>query len=459
MPSQILEGLTALQAESKDITGLVNSISSSRNMGKDKEALKMMAKEAGMPEGYENAINMAKTQDDLGMISGQIMNKNGQMEKYNRIRGASSEFSGPSQTLEDFIRASGRDPSTMSDVDRILIEEQYANKVKGERSSSIINSDKIKSLGEAKSAIELQGLTGGGSNRSLRPKDVLDFKMKGGNLDQRENTQWNRNSSTSINEINKQLKDEGAPQLSALSANITGLAGSLNNIFKDMEVSDGRTMSDVVDESTGPNLLGVWLVGRGLGQNVLGKLGDLGVDSLSAPDNVAKRVNSQFNDYLVNYIKSMSGLAVTDQEREFFKNITGLGGASDKGEVLRTIQDKIQNSIDALTTMRNTVDVYGENRTFATKKGIINATEYLKPKRAVIDKSIEQFKEAQNFFAKVENSRVNAKKILGSGGGNPPTTKPVEQPVSKIVYNIGDIKISSSGAKWKKTNTGWEKVK
>lgn len=461
MPNMFMDALTAGKKEANDVTKLTNSVSQNIGMGAQKDGLIQLAREVGMPQGYENKINMMRDPDGLGVIAKEILDKQGGIELF---RG------GKSVAMKAMDGANVDESAILSEMgvetaDALspLQQIEFKDKVNNARSMStgralIEGSEDYDTYRMASSLVPGTSKSGMSDAQKISANRLQDkFEME----EDKRFTKWG--------------KDQIEESRKAVSANyiefkdLLNSGGSLNDTLNDMQDQmlrklkvNGKPITEeqldqIVKSSHGQNLMDIVTTSPGYIQNFLGKVGStFGFQSLELPSNDQIAIRATKMRYLADYVRSMSGLAVTEKEFKNLQNILGMAETNKQDQFYSNIVPFMNTMKKNAEKIRQDLITYSKEKFItrgSTYKGK-DASEFFAPEIEVLDRKIADISNAINSFSEMSSKSEEVSRLIPGakdGKGGHEEVKPKEKVKKRTSFNTFMSKKASEYTMYNKT--------
>lgn len=428
--NEIGTGLTDYNQKSQQVDA---QRASAKNLGMMKEQAKLMAKQFNMPQGYEFLIDSVKNEDDFALAIKPILQKSGQLQSYGIASGAVSQaqdFQLDENTLsaiDEGLGIAGLDPNTLSpmQIEQRNKAREDANK-KGKKDAIRTG---VTTMGEFDDAMKLAGY---GNDGLSKEQEMIQARHE-----DRTNVKFMENG---IKDARNFIKDEEINKGLSGSDAMVGTMSEIGNLVENA-LSESFESSEDKDNFkkelgyNGLNILDVYTTRNGVARNVISQIGDwVGAETLDKRFNLKKRqIEGLFGTLLGDYIRSMSGLAVTNSEREFYERNSGMDSGQVSNQQYMSIKSLNDKGIRTLEAQKQAMirqrDVLLENHP--------NQESYRSGWDAYIariDMAIENKKMASVVFDNIYQVLSGVRDIKKRDNKKqPPREQPVKQPVQTEV--------------------------
>ena len=426
MANMFTDALVAGQQEANDLGGAISNYNDINQLGKQKEALIQLSSQVGMPKGYEAKINMAKNPDDLAMSAKEILSYQGRQESFGRIKsGVQGGVDAVSAiSMDDELLKMGITPES-STYDRNKAMERVNQMKQSAGTDAIIGSEDFKTLDELKSSLDLYGAGGDGSKAAKMKLERERMEGYQGKWYEDWKEKQRKRATASLGKGFGTLSDN------------MNIMGSVKDTLAESVGTLGDTSEEVAEElksSRGPRLLGIYSVRKGLTQNVLNKAGEtFGWDSVKMPSVKQEAMQSLFTGMVNDYIKAMSGAAVTDNERQMYMKQFGIDATSRDEQFYNNLAVEFAKSRNrAENYLKRLQEIGSDTYTGVGSYQGTNSSEAFKQEMQVLENNIQHMKDSEEFFKQVIEGREAASNVKTAPGGNKPKERKKETALERL---------------------------
>lgn len=355
MDFRLLKG--AIDAESGDIAGAISGYGQAKqteqaqlNFGQKKQAMKDLAKQVGMPLGYENKIEMAKDEDALANVASEIMNTSKSMELRTALKGKLEGSQQAGQLFYDervgaLTEEQKNDPFFMAQLDAKkagVTKQSYMKDVYGDESLKTVEDvDRLRKLypEENVGAINFRDMAMAKNAESRQTEE--DRRVKSDVNSKLDSTLRNVGDVKKLSEINQYIDpmQEAIDKLAKIDPQ--DMPTSMRNEFFGLIKLPANELTNKMKSITDKNLL-----------------------------NAIHQARASVRQFLNQYLKAMSGVAVSAQEAERYQYDFGDTMFSSDQSLVATMNsfiDRVNAGLEKFNIYSNANNTYGLNLSDGSK--------------------------------------------------------------------------------------------